>query len=200
MADESNQLCAAWQHEHFGSFARDVRADIARYLSKSPEDDALGNGFKRRLSAFLTPELQCLTLYRLSHYCHVVRWRCIGSLLAKLNFVLFKISLPASSCIGPGCRLSHPAGVIFCGNAGSGLTLFAMAMCYDSSGSGSYSDSLTMANNVTVGAHAVVIGPISVGAHTKISPRAVLCQDTKEHTIVASTALYPVARSRKERA
>ncbi len=71
-------------------------------------------------------------------------------------------------------------------------------MCYESSDSGG-PGCLIVGNDVTVGAHAVVIGPISVGNQTKVSPCAVLHQDTVDYTIVASAAMRATLRPRTER-
>jgi serine acetyltransferase len=167
----------------------DIHADILRYLHRSPQDSQRGEGVLRRVSAFLTPQLMALALYRVSHYLYMRGWHLLGHGLASLNYVVHKVRLPAASCIGPGCRLAHPAGVVFEGSAGRELTLFSYAVCV--------ADPLSVArraprlgNRVTVGGHAVLCGAIEVGDDVRISQCAVVRRDVASDLIVASQAMY----------
>ncbi len=183
--------CERWQHRKVSSAWRDLSADIDRYLTKSPENVLLGNTFKRRMSAFLTPELLCLLLHRTAHWLHCVGWRRSAWAVSRLNNVLHKVHLPPHSCIGPGCRLSHPAGVVFHGSAGRGLTLFGLAICCareDALDAG-LERAPQLGDDVTLGTHAVLMGAITVGSQTQVSPFACVSQHIPAHTVVASHAM-----------
>ncbi len=183
--------CDQWQHRQLSSVWRGLSEDIDRYVNKSPENVELGNSFKRRLSAFLTPELLCLLLYRVAHWLQCANWRRIACAISRFNGVIHKVHLPPYSCIGPGCRLSHPAGVVFHGSAGRGLTLFGMAVCCvceDALDAG-LDHAPQLGDNVTLGAHAVLIGPITVGSDTQVSPFSRVVRHVPARTIVASRAL-----------
>jgi serine O-acetyltransferase len=183
--------CEAWQHDRLSSAWRDIAHDIDRYLNKSAENQALGSGLKRQLSAFLTPELMSLSLHRIAHWLHCAGWHRCAWLVSRFNTLLHKAHLPPLSCIGPGCRMSHPAGVVFHGSAGAGLTLFGMAVCCgleDALDAGL--DAVpALGDQVTLGAHAVVLGPITLGSRTQVSPFACVAKDVSEDTIVAARVM-----------
>jgi serine acetyltransferase len=183
--------CADWQHRRLSSAWRDIAHDIDRYLTKSPENQALGSGLKRQLSALLTPELMSLSLHRIAHWLYCIEWRRSAWLVSRLNTVLHKAHLPPLSCIGPGCRMSHPAGVVFHGSAGAGLTLFGMAVCcgLEDALDAGLTAVPALGDQVTLGAHAVVMGPVTVGSRTRISPFACVVHDVAACTIVAARVM-----------
>ena len=191
------QRCAQWQHHRLAALRRDLAADVARYLSKSAENVALGRSFKRRLSALLTPELQCLVLHRAAHWLHCCGWCRAAIGVARFNTLLYKVHLPAHSCIGPGLRLSHPAGVVFHGCSGSGLTLFGMAVCCGDEHTldGALAQAPQLGDGVTLGAHAVVMGAVSLASGTQVGPFVRLTQDVPAGQRVLARAM----RQRQQR-
>lgn len=186
-----NENCLTADHHHWKSVQMGVKEDIYRYLTRSAEESARGLGFVRRLSAWLTPELMCLTLYRVSHYFHVNGWVALARFLSSINFILHKVRLPAASCIGPGCRLSHPAGVVFEGRAGKNLTIFSYAVCMvEKTHKGFNSGTPAIGDSVTLGGHAVLMGDISIGDFVQVSPGAVVCTNIPDHAIIASHKMH----------
>jgi len=193
------EICQSWDHHLWASVRAGVAADIHRYLTRSEEESARGQGFVRRLSAWLTPELMCLSLYRVSHFFHVRGWIVLGRLLSSLNFLLHKARLPAASCIGPGCRLSHPVGVVFEGSAGSDLTLFSYTICMMASQNGSQAyGAPRIGNQVTLGAGAVLSGDITIGDVVRVSPGAVICSDIPNNTTLVSYKLFTSLRGKTD--
>jgi len=185
------EICQSWGHHLWASVRAGIAADIERYLTRSEAESARGQGLVRCLSAWLTPELMCLSLYRVSHFFHVRGWTVLGRLLSSLNFLLHKARLPAASCIGPGCRLSHPVGVVFEGSAGSDLTLFSYTICMMASQNGSQvSGAPRMGNQVTLGGHAVLSGDITIGDAVRVSPGAVICSDISNNTTLVSYKMF----------
>lgn len=183
--------CLIDGHRYWKSVRIGIKEDILRYLTRSEEEAARGLGLVRKMSAWLTPELMCLSLYRISHYFHVNGWIALGRFLSSLNFVLHKVRLPAASCIGPGCRLSHPAGVVFEGRAGKNLTIFSYAVCMVGKTANGFDSAIpTIGDSVTLGGHAVLIGDISLGDSAQISPGAVVYSNIPENTILASHKIH----------
>lgn len=168
-----------------------VRADVLRFLDKSPENRAAGARFKSVASAFLRPEIAALFVYRLSHFLERTGWPRLAAGLSRANFALHKVLIPPQSCIGPGCRLSHPAGVSFDGRAGERLTLFSLAACVRSVSPAGESarGGPTLGDRVTVGAHAVVLGPVTVGDDTTIAHSVRLDRDAPGAVLVVSRSL-----------
>jgi serine O-acetyltransferase len=173
---------------------RAIRADVGRYLTMSPENIALGDAPKRRLSAWLRPELQCLTLYRVSHYLWTKRLRGPARTIARLNRLLHRATISPQSVIGPGCRLPHPAGVTFHGRAGTGLTVFSIALCCAESGlaDGPVELGPLLGANVTLGGHATVVGPVAIGDWVTIAYNVAVCahqtRDVPADRLVVSEA------------
>lgn len=185
------KICRNQNHHHWISVRAGIAADIRRYLTRSEEESARGQGFIRQLSAWLTPELMCLSLYRFSHYLHVKGWTFLGRLFSSLNFLLHKVRLPAASCIGPGCRLSHPVGVVFEGSAGSNLTIFSYAICMMGNQNGDEAcGAPIIGNQVTLGGHTVLSGNIYIGDSVQISPGAVIYSDIPDNVIIASHKIF----------
>src|SRR5438105_8991370 len=168
---ESSSSCVAYRHHALSGVWRNMSEDILRYLTKSPENLAGGDDFLHRLGAFLTPELMGLFLYRVSHCLWVNRCRRMAASVSRFNFMMHKVNITPQSCIGPGCRLSHPTGVTFHGRAGRDLTLFSLAVCCAKEPclGGSVETGPYLGDRVTVGAHSVLIGPVKVGDDTKLA-------------------------------
>lgn len=191
--------CEMREHQRFSSVLRSLSADIERYLNKSPENQAAGDDFKHRFGALLTPNLLALTLYRFSHWLYVNGWRRPGRILERINFLFHKVSLPMQSCIGPGCFLPHPAGVTFWGSAGSGLTLYSLAVCCPTTAIAAGPAELgpTLGDDVTIGAHAVVIGPVSIGSRTRLAFRLGVDYDLSEDCVVLPRELKVTTHPRE---
>lgn len=162
--------CSAWQHAHGRGLRAGIAADIQRFLNKSPENQAVGNTWKSRLGALLTPQLMALVLWRTAHLLHLRGWPRTAALLTQLNALVHRTHLGADSCIGPGAMLPHPAGVLFSGRAGPGLTLYSLCCCSPRSAhpEAPAADGPRLGAGVGVGAHAAVLGAVTVGDGTRI--------------------------------
>jgi len=197
MTNAVPEECFARGHNKLGGVWSNLSQDVARYLTKSPANIAQGDNFKARLSAFLTPELLCLLLYRFSHYFYVTRWRRVAAALARLNSLVHRVTITPQSCIGGGCRLPHPANVTFHGRAGSGLTLYSLAICCPKEPVLDIPVAMgpNLGERVTVGAHAVVMGPIHLGDDTKVAFTVWVDHDVPARSLVVSAALRQTMRS-----
>jgi serine O-acetyltransferase len=190
--------CRAHGHRTWSGTWRNVQADVRRQLATLPASSAEGANFKRKLGAFLRPEILSLFLHRTSHFCHVSGWPRLGRTLCRLNYLLHKVNITPQSCIGAGCRLPHPPGVFFHGQAGRELTVFSLAVCTGAEHcpEGPVENGPHLGDRVLLGAHAVVIGPVTVGSDTKIPYSVRLAQDAPPGVIVASKNLRLTYRGR----
>jgi serine O-acetyltransferase len=163
--------------------------DIGRFLNKGLEP--IPDDFKHRASAFFTPELMALFLYRLAHYLHARGWFRLARLVTFLNYVIHKISIPPHACLGPGAHIPHPAGISFAGTAAANLTMYSLAVCgpAEADPDARLSDCPELGNHVTLGAHAVVMGPVRVGDNAKIAYSMRVTRDVPAGAIVVSSAL-----------
>jgi serine O-acetyltransferase len=196
----ADEECRSQRHHCFAGVRAAVSSDIRRYLTKSAHNLAQVDNWRTRLSAFLTPELISLFLYRISHYLQVNGWTHLAALVARANLVLHKVNIAPQSCIGAGCRVPHPAGVTFLGTAGTDLTLYSLAICSPESREfGAPAEAgPRLGDRVTVGGHAVVIGPVRVGSDTKIAYSMRLDRDTPAGVLVVSPVVRPSVNARRE--
>ena len=191
MRHESTLECTRRGHRELSTIWRSLSSDIWRYLNKSPENQAAGDSFKTRLSAFFMPQILCLLLFRIAHYLWANRWDTAARLVARFNYVIHKVHISPQSCIGPGCFLPHPAGVTFHGRAGRGLTLYARCVCVPREPliDSPVETGPAFGDRVTVGGHAVVVGPIAVGDDTLVAPGAHLLRDAPKGVLVVTHAM-----------
>jgi serine O-acetyltransferase len=188
--------CRGWGHHRWSAVGTHTADDLARYLTKSPHDVARGDNFRRRLSAFLTPEAFPVFVHRVAHFLYVNQWRRLAAWLTGVNFYLHKLNIPPDSCIGPGLRLPHPAGVTFQGRAGRGLTIYSLAMCcadWEHWGLGA-AGGPCLGDHVSLGARALAQGPISVADGTTLAQFVVLTKDAPAGVIVASRSVRVALR------
>jgi serine O-acetyltransferase len=184
----AHSSCKTHGHHSWSGTWGNVKEDITRQLNWSPESQLLEKTAARQISAFFRPEIQALFIYRLSHFLCIRGWRRTAAVVARINLTLHKVRITPQSCIGPACRLPHPPGVYFHGAAGRELTLFSMAICGASESviEGPLSMHPTLGNRVSLGATAVVSGPVSVGDDTKIPYTVNLTKDAPARMIVFS--------------
>jgi serine O-acetyltransferase len=190
--------CLARGHGELAGVWFNLSQDVVRYLTKSPANIARGDTFKTRISALLTPDLLCLLLHRFSHYFYVKRHYRLATGISRLNSLIHRVTITPQSCIAAGCRLPHPSNVTFHGRAGSGLTLYSLAICCPKEPILDIPVAMgpNLGERVTVGAHAVVIGPINLGDDTKVAFTVWIDHDVPTRSLVVSAALRQTMRPR----
>ncbi len=194
MSSSICQACASSGRLSWAGLAATLSADVRRFLNKSPEV-VVPDDWKHRLSALCTPQMMAVFLYRASHFLHARRWRRAAALLARFNLLVHKVTLPPESCIGPGLLLPHPAGVTFSGTAGRDLTLYSLAVCLPLPATVSGRRAPRLGDRVTLGAHAAVMGPVSIGDDVKIAYSLRVARDVPPSVMVVSSALRVAVRA-----
>lgn len=167
---------------HLRQFARDVRRDVDAYLGFWGEYHAVRAGWRHRLSALLTPSVTACVLYRVARLAWSHGLRQLGIAIARLNFASTRVTIHPANRIGGGLYIPHPAtGIVFEGEAGTDLTLFAgaavLAMpprpfpCHDAQGAPRLGD------GVALGSKALVRGPVHVGSGARIGFNTCVTRD-----------------------
>ena len=184
--------CVTYGHHRLSTLRTAIREDILRFATFTPRYRPELN-IKTTLSIFLKPTILCLSIYRFGHYLHVCRWRRIAVWVSRFNQLLHKACITPQSCIGPACFLGHGPGTFFHGRAGRNLTLFSLAICCpkEDAFGGPLEHAPLLGNNVALGAHAVVLGPITVGDNVKLAPGTILDVNCPADTVVASLRVLP---------
>ena len=168
---------ARWRHTR-----AELDADLDRYLAELSSYGPPGRKPPPRLSALLTNPLLALLAYRVSHWLWLNGWRRSGGLLCRANILLHKVTIPPAACLGGGVLMPHLAGVVFNGQAGARLTLYAgsLCTCHGSALAAGPDDGLAaspvLGDDVLVAGHAGAFGPIRVGSGAQIGPKAQLAE------------------------
>jgi serine acetyltransferase len=177
-------------HADWSRGREDFRADLDRYLEELARYG--GGGRAGRLSARLSNPLIALWIHRRSHWHYANGRRRSGLRLARLNLLLFKLTVPPGTCLGGGALVPHLAGAVLCGRAGRRLTLYANGLCapHGDAFAAAPSEGPWLGDEVVIGGHAGVFGPVRVGRNVRLAAKVQVCVDVSDDTRVFS----PMAR------
>lgn len=187
----------------FGTTLQEVRHGIAadlqvamRMSRRIGAHDRLSS--IRAISLLVSPPLLCCVLFRVSRWMYCGQWSRTAGVLAWCNRVLHRADISPSSAIGPGLYLPHTSGVVFRGNAGAHLTLYARCAVvgshFDSRAGHVGPDCPDIGDHVTVGAHSLVAGPVRIGSDSVIGASTVVCDNVGTRLSVTGTRLISQLR------
>lgn len=145
-------------------------------------DPALRN----RWEALTTyPGLHALWFHRLAHGLWRRRLFWLGRLLSHIGRGLTGIEIHPGARIGPGFFVDHGMGVVIGETAelGENVTLYHGVTLGGTSWKKEKRHP-TLENDVVVGAGAKVLGPIRIGARTRIGANAVVVKDVPPDSVV----------------
>jgi serine O-acetyltransferase len=179
-----------------------LRSDVEHCQRQSEAFQSNRASLRKTISVLLTPSLLCCALHRLAHAAHLRRWGTVSRLLARLNVLLHRAVLDPQATVGPGLYIPHPVGVVFRGNAGRNLVLYAGAIVGPLAPlpfpSGGEYECPSLGDDVTVGMNAMILGPAIVGHGARIGPGTIVTKLVKPGmTIIAGQLL---ARAGKDAA
>jgi len=152
--------------------------------------DDLNRGFER----LLLPGRWAVRLYRLSHGVHHAGIPFLPYLIQMLNAFLHGCEIHYRARIGKNLQIAHPRGLVVGQyvHAGKNLRLFTGAVLgVKYSGT---SDQPRIGDNVTVYAGAKIIGPVSIGNNVTIGANAVVNRDIESNCVVAGIPARVVKR------
>jgi serine O-acetyltransferase len=180
----------ACPHGTWSSTKADIRADIDRYLAEVSHHHPVASGAVSRLSGFLTNPVLATALHRIAHWQHVRGRPGIAVGITRVNLLLNRLTITPDSCIGGGLFVPHLAGTLFRGHAGANLTLYANSLCAPAGVASTLHAAPVLGDNVSVGGHSAIIGPVVIGSHVRLARKAQVMRDVPDWTDVFS----PMAR------
>ena len=127
--------------------------------------------------ARLHPSYICVWLHRWSHHNYRNGHRRLARILWHLNTIITGADIAEMSDIGPGLLIPTPACVAIMCSAGCNLTVMAFAGLGGELNSrediGAGPGLPVVGDDVTIGAHAGVLGPVRIGDRVSFEPLAV---------------------------
>jgi serine O-acetyltransferase len=131
------------------------------------------------------PGWHALWFYRVSHWlwCHRLRWP--GRLLSHIARTLTGVEIHPGAVIGPGAFIDHGMGVVIGETAeiGPNVTLYHGVTLGGTSWKKGKRHP-TLEEDVVVGAGAKILGPIRIGARTRVGANAVVVKDVPPDSVV----------------
>lgn len=160
-----------------------IEHDYCRYSSKP------GN-LARCLSKMTShPGFRAVVLYRFGHWFREIKRYHLAGLMQRAIFHSCYCEINCASEIAPGFLISHTIGLVIGGGTRIGwncdvrqnVTFGGNFNTVDENGR----SQPWLGNNVSVGAGAVIIGPIKIGANSIIGANSVVTRDVPENVIIS---------------
>jgi serine O-acetyltransferase len=131
------------------------------------------------------PGLHAIWFYRISHWLWMHRMFLLGRLASHLGRMLSGIEIHPGATIGPGFFIDHGMGVVIGETAeiGANVTLYhGVTLGGTSWNKGKRHP--TLEDDVVVGAGAKILGPITIGARTRVGANAVVVKNVPSDSVV----------------
>jgi serine O-acetyltransferase len=156
-----------------------LRHDIQSVLDRDP---AARNWLEVVL---LYPGLHALWLHRIAHACWRNGFLLLGRAVSQFARWFTGIEIHPGAQIGPGFFIDHGMGTVI----GETAEVGAYVTLYHNVTLGGVSlDRVkrhpTLEDHVVVGAGAQILGPILIGAHSRIGANSVVVKDVPPHSVV----------------
>ncbi len=156
-----------------------LRKDIEAVFARDP-------AARSRLEILTAyPGLHAIWFYRVSHWLWTHRMFWLGRLVSHVGRFLSGIEIHPGAHIGPGFFIDHGMGVVIGETAevGSNVTLYhGVTLGGTSWNKGKRHP--TLEDDVVVGAGAKILGPIRIGARTRIGANAVVVKNVPPDSVV----------------
>lgn len=130
----------------------------------------------------------------------------LAEALRTLGNVLIGADFGAGMVIGTGFRLVHPVGVTmgYGARIGNDVTFASgvvlAAKYYDEANAGEDQGFPTIEDGAVIGAHAVIIGKVTVGRNATVGANSVVLSDVPEGTVVLGNPARRVAKRAESKA
>lgn len=176
-----------------------VRSDHAA-LRASQERYGDGRGVSDSVARALITNigLQQLAVFRCAAWCANHRLTPIAMGLSRLIRHLYSAEMHWNADVSPGVVLVHGNGLVLSRSASvaAGCTLSQQVTLGISRGTDGNAGAPRLEPNVHVAPGAVLVGPITIGAGSKIGPNAFVSGDVEPHSLVTPAPATVTQRPR----
>lgn len=169
--------------------AAEIRRDVAAAHSRDPA--ARGAGSLEILTTW--PGVQALLTHRVAHALNHAGVPLAPRLLAAASRTLTGIEIHPAARVGKSLFIDHGTGVVIGETAqiGDNVTLY-QGVTLGGTGFATGKRHPTVQDNVTIGAGAALLGPITVGHGAKIGAGSVVIHDVPPNSTVVGNPGRPV--------
>jgi len=131
------------------------------------------------------PGLHAMWFYRMAHWLWTHRLFWLGRFFSHLGRALSGIEIHPGATIGPGFFIDHGMGVVIGETAevGTNVTLYHGVTLGGTSWKKGKRHP-TIEDDVVIGAGAKILGPITIGARTRVGANAVVVKDVPPDSVV----------------
>lgn len=159
-----------------------LEADYRR-VSKTP-----GNTFRYLYKALSHAGFRAVLLYRLGYALKKKRMNFLAGMCQRLMHHLCHCWISVTAEIGPGFLISHVGGIVVGGKTRIGANCdIRQNITFGGNFKKKSADGRTqpwLDDNISIGAGAVILGPIKVGSNSIIGANSVVTRDVPENVIV----------------
>ncbi|MFL5893802.1 MAG: serine O-acetyltransferase EpsC, partial [Thermoleophilaceae bacterium] len=173
----------------FTRVARELRHDLTAAQERDPAARGLG-----RLEILLTyGGVQALLAHRIAHAVHEAGMPVVPHGLAYLSRAATGVEIHPAASIGDALFIDHGAGVVIGETAeiGDNVTLY-QGVTLGGTGFARGKRHPTVDDDVVIGSGAKLLGPIHVGAGSKIGANSVVIHDVPPNSTVVGNPGHPV--------
>ena len=137
---------------------------------------------------------QAVVLHRVAHWFKRRGVPFLGPFFARLSLFLTGVDIGPGAEIGPGLRIAHGTGLVIGGYARIGAdALLLHGATIGSPSTARVREMPVVGDRVFIGAHVMVIGPVTIGDDVMIGAGALVTRDVPSNSRVLSRAGIDVA-------
>jgi serine O-acetyltransferase len=173
----------------FARVARELRDDLTAAQERDPAAHSVG-----RVEMLLSyGGVQAILSHRICHALYEAGVPLLPRVLANITRVLTGIEIHPAARIGRGLFIDHGSGVVIGETAevGDHVTMY-QGVTLGGTGFARGKRHPTIANDVMIGAGSKLLGPIEVGACSKIGANSVVIHDVPPNSTVVGNPGHPV--------
>ena len=173
----------------FARVVQEVRDDLTAAQQRDPAARSVS-----RLEILLTyGGVQALLAHRVSHALHEAGVRLIPGMLANLMKMFTGVEIHPAARIGRGLFIDHGSGVVIGETAevGDHVTMY-QGVTLGGTGFARGKRHPTVGDQVMIGSGAKLLGPVVVGARSKIGANSVVIHDVPADATVVGNPGHPV--------
>ncbi len=175
-----------------GVIARTL-SEFRRDLAAARARDPAAAGVSRLEVVATWPGLHAILAHRIAYTLRQSGVPLLPRLTAAVARTVTGIEIHPAATIGPGLFIDHGMGVVIGETAdiGEDVTLY-QGVTLGGTGFATGKRHPTVQDNVTIGAGATLLGPITVGHGSKIGAGSVVIHDVPPHSTVVGNPGHPV--------